>query len=901
MAIRIALPCALVALFCVSAVSVNAQEGVKEAIFEDCDAARKSFLTLSSQEQEQTFDFLSRIVALNTQTPASPDVFAVMPGQPAGPHLGPSLGRDAAPGHMWQATDAKRELRAKRCALEIFLAAGPAALPALPELIKIYSEQNLSDEVAVALEETAANVAEAAHRAGLLPTESDIDHIVPYLLSEHPLLAQNFLGEFPTIATPRVVKALASVPDESCAAMTTVLQQLDPDGSRGLRAFLEMARSEPNDNVLTLSKRILLPSSPDGLRPYVVDIARLAAEPPFTRATTPLLSRTCIALNDLAIEPSTAADIAQRIDIHTDDILSPSERECLIRALPVLAVRTALEVTSTEEAVVLRTLPLLKSAAPHLVGENRTTVFNRLRDLVLANTPVVSPQAVDAMAFFPDKRSEILTTLLSVLKTPPVKGDATSSLTSLFAAAMKTANIVGLGKEAPRFTPIIVSAVTTGFAFDEARSLAKGHPSLETDLLKILPRSSADTVSRALVVLGDRQSLTSRSIPPLVEVLRSGAHNTEVFTALSKVGTSASGPIRKVLSKGPSPKKITGLSLLVLFQTASKQETSELLSLLASAECSQLPTDPAILTLLENRKDVDRASLATLFGTVGACLPTLSDDLTPRLIEIIPALVPMSCGAATERLGSPQLSQTVATTLAEKFATSSACPAFLEKIVLQGSSQLRAVTLKYLTAAASVDEQVLGAVKDTLNATDSTSDLYFAYATVLAKHAPYSYEWKHLLRDAINSAGKNQPIDQALQVIRFLPPSIVLEEVTPALSSDSPERIVGGCHVGAALGAQAVPIVSKLWNLREKRHPSIRYATSLALLEINPLTPELQDALRQILVNRYFAWALQKPIRWQQTVALVELPKAEFGTLRTVHLERLLTNTATLTPPREVK
>lgn len=879
-------------LLCIWAAPVSAQQNVKEAIFENCDEARKSFLALSPLEQQQTFDFLTRIVALNTQTPASPEVFPIIPGQQPVSHLGPSLGREAPSGHMWQATDAKRELRAKRCALELFLAAGVEALTALPDLIKVYSSQNLSDEVAVALEETAANIAEVAHRAGRVPAESDIDAAAQLLVSDHPLLAQNYLAEFPIIATPRVVKALAAAPEGAYTAVVETLKALDSDGSRGLRAFLELARTLSSQEVGALSKRLPLPSSSEVLKPYAIDIVRLAADSKYTRAATSLLGRTCVALNDLSADPVAMAEIAQRLDIYTDASLSRPEQTCLIKAFPPLAARTALDITSTDEAIVLRTLPLLPSAAPHLVGENRTTVFNRLKDLVAANTPVVSPQAVEALVVFTDKRSDVLTTLFNALSLPAPKGAVAATATPLYAAAMRTAGTLGLGKDAARFTPILVSAVTSGFAFEEARQLAKSHPTLEVDLLKMFPKSSPDATSRALILLGDRPSLTTKATAALVEILRSGAHNPAAYTALTKVGPSASSAIRKALPKGPSPKRLTGLSLLVRFETASKQEASELVTLIASAECSHLPTDPTVIANLQNRKEITQAAAASMHTTAGRCLPTLTAEVATRLIENNPTLIPLSCSAATEKLEANNLPEALAATLTERFLTAGVCPQFISKAVRMGSTQTKATALKHLSAQSSADEVVLTSLQEAFREMDSTSDLYFDYATVLAKLAPHTYDWNDLIRDAIEAAGKNQPIDRALQVIRFLPPAVVLEEVTPALSSDSPERIVGGCHVGAALGAQAVPIVSKLWNLREKRPPSIRYATSLALLEINPLTPELQDALRQILVNRYFAWALGRPIRWQQTVALIELPKAEFGTLRTLHLERLITNSA---------
>jgi hypothetical protein len=85
-----------------------------------------------------------------------------------------------------------------------------------------------------------------------------------------------------------------------------------------------------------------------------------------------------------------------------------------------------------------------------------------------------------------------------------------------------------------------------------------------------------------------------------------------------------------------------------------------------------------------------------------------------------------------------------------------------------------------------------------------------------------------------------------------------------------------------------VPIVSKVWSLREHRAPAVRYSAILALLEINPLTPDLQEHLKRLLVNRYYPWALREPIPWRNTVAVVDLNAASFGTLRTVRLEELL-------------
>jgi hypothetical protein len=172
------------------------------------------------------------------------------------------------------------------------------------------------------------------------------------------------------------------------------------------------------------------------------------------------------------------------------------------------------------------------------------------------------------------------------------------------------------------------------------------------------------------------------------------------------------------------------------------------------------------------------------------------------------------------------------------------------------------------------------------NAKDD-KDLAFRSVLALARLGDSQFEWVRFVRDTIDSSESEPHYDVALETIRALPADLVLAEVGPALDSDNPQRVAGACRVGATLGPLAIPVVSKVWNLREKRSPTIRYAATLALLEINPLTPELHQGLKAILVNRYYAVALKRPIQWRQCLAVADLDKTSFGTLRSVHLERL--------------
>jgi hypothetical protein len=159
---------------------------------------------------------------------------------------------------------------------------------------------------------------------------------------------------------------------------------------------------------------------------------------------------------------------------------------------------------------------------------------------------------------------------------------------------------------------------------------------------------------------------------------------------------------------------------------------------------------------------------------------------------------------------------------------------------------------------------------------------------VLALHAYEEYDWTPFIKDALRVAGKGIIEPDVLEVIAIAPSQAVLAQVMPALESDTHEKLVGASLIGAALASKAVPIVSRLWHLRQNRTPLIRYTATLALLQINPLTPEVQEEVRHLLVNRYYQMAVQLPIKWPDTVAIVDMDRSAFGDLRKRHLERLI-------------
>jgi hypothetical protein len=215
----------------------------------------------------------------------------------------------------------------------------------------------------------------------------------------------------------------------------------------------------------------------------------------------------------------------------------------------------------------------------------------------------------------------------------------------------------------------------------------------------------------------------------------------------------------------------------------------------------------------------------------------------------------------------------------------------LEWSLLKGDISLRDHALRSFRSSDS--PRALSLIRTLASESPPESDAGTTSRIALARIGDTEYDWKDFIRSTIERAGNGEDVTNSMRVLVSLPAEMVLAEVGPALDSSSAGKVAGACQVGAALGQQAIPIVSKIWHLREKRTPSIRYAAVLALLQINPLTPDLQDHLRLILVNRYFDHALSRAIKWSQTVAVVDLQKEPFGTLRTVHLERLLAKSTT--------
>ena len=874
---------ACVVAFGLSIVPSSAQDAtLQSSLFEDCDKSIETFSTLSPEAKAGLVDYLTRVVGLTTQAPAAPEAFAVLPN---------GKGMEPNPPALWQTTDAKRELRGKRCALELLTLAGPLAFNAVPKLATLYSEQALSDEIAVGIEETAATIAEQSHKNGQAPSDETMDKLMPFLTSERPLVTQNFLQEYLSLSLPRVLTHLSTMPQAEGSKVIEFLRDVDPDGARSMRAFVELVPRLTTENANRLASYLPFPSK-EGAAPLVSDFARLAAEPTHGTNVTALLAKSCVLLGGVVIDPGLSSTLGRNPLLLRDSQLSDTEQRCLVSSVPSLANSLLPLLTSSQESDHRRALDLLTVAMPRIDSERRNLLFSKIKELANQPSSPVRREAIMALSAFTDRRAEVQTVLSGVIKSSLAEKRNTST-DEIVDAAFQSASLLSAPKDTSRYSALVMEALKKGITRPGVMALATKIDSIEPQVVSLLSPTTTESSLMILNGLKERKNLTQSSLTTIAETLRDPNLSLGAEALLISQGPSIVPLLRKTLLKSSTTQRLGILALLEGFGAASKAERVELLNALISGDsCQLLYGRPKTVQSLLVNGDVDKALYEQFTTKVARCLcgfkqedgATLTRTSASALFSL-PEHV-QSVLSNTKECGHLQ-PDLVAVTEMDSVPQATRAH-LLVKLLELGERKTVLDVLSSLSRAHPLAEQALPGVRGL--ATSIRNDPALAYAAVLtlARLGDTQFEWAPFIRDVIDMPESNPNFKTAIEIVKALPSEVVLAEVGPALDSDNPDRVAGACRVGATLGSLAIPIVSKVWNLRDKKSPTIKYAAILALLEINPLTPDLHEGLRAILVNRYYRAALARPIQWRQSVAVVDLDKSAFGTLRTVHLERLL-------------
>lgn len=878
----------------------TAQESVKRSIFQDCEQARTEFINLSVAQQASLFDFFTRVVALNTESPSAPEAYAVAPGGQLtsdSKAIAAPRGAEMIPGTLWQSMDAKRELRAKKCALELLELAGPLALTALPSLVSTYSEQALSDEVAVNVEEVSAAIAEAAHLQGRTLDTQQITQIVPHAFGQRPIVARNLIHEFKQEALPYLLSLIATRKEQLLPDMQRYLQSIDPDGGLALRATINLIPGLTTDQTQHLIGVIPIPTH-QAWPGLIQDLVRLSANPNSSKIFIPLLGQACLALDGMAVDQASQVLIAAIPHILETGVLSVESMQCLMQSSSSLGrkiVEGLCDSTAENRGLLLR---IYSGGMKRSQPEIRSEAYSCLRRMALDQSAPLWRESLLTLAAFADRRADTLAVVQQLSKTA-LKPGASRQSDDLRQALLELLQAIPLGKEYSRFSTFINQSLRSSSSLVSALSLARQALTVDPIVLALALTTPPNSQSiLALDALSTRRDIPQRSLPQLIELLKYAESSLAAERAILSLGKQTAPALRKSISRLPAgAPRLSAFGLLIALETATKAEAYNLAKGLNEHEdCSFIANRSELFCLSEKISDyvAEDPSLTEQLGRVAQrCLPALKKDALTKVIACAEDLIFKASDAVGSMcrlagIDGDDLRPLIELATQEIKSESQQSASLVAQMLLNCPPPIQKQILSGLTATSIVSK----AVRDALHSISLKEAAEGAPMTELLRALAYigdtHYPWREYVKNAINAASQGRLSKETAEVIAIIPVDEVLAEVMPALESEGSEQLIGAALVGAALGANAIPLVSRLWHLRTMRTPGVRYTSSLALLQINPLTPDLHDTVRRALVNRFFETALSMPIRWSNTVAVNDLASGTFGTLRREHLQLLL-------------
>jgi hypothetical protein len=902
MALRVAL---LILLSLSTFLQAAAQESVRRSIFEDCEEAKTEYSKLTVEQQTSLLDYLTRIISLNTESPSAPEAFAVQPGSQIAPDskaLPAAHTGDLLPGTLWQSADGKRELRAKRCALEILENAGAMAFSTLSSLVTTYSEQPLSDEIAVGLEEVAALIAELAHKGGISPKPEDIKLFASHALGPRPIVARNLINEFKGEALDLFISFIAENSRKLSDDDRAWLISLDPDGSRMIRAALTLVPSLTKDQAAELMKN-LPPSAHDTEALFIKEFIDLATNESSSTIFTPILGNACERLKGLTVDPELQTAIANIPGLLNPGTLTDSSLICLSQSSLPLARQVKQLLIGNDPIQRTRIIDLLAKGLRATSNELNNEFFTILRNLALETESAYWTSAIRALASFKERGDELATVALQLIKqAAKVKGSERA--THLSSSAFTLLDSAKLSNESiNRLMPAIASAVRSNNLNPTAIRIAKDAHTIDQTIVKLALTSPPTPSSlKALEIISARSDIPDKAVLPLVDLLRFPDSQLFAERALSSLGKAAVSALRRHLPRLSSGDQKNGaIGILLDLDVATNTEVRDLANSLSSrSDCSFIKQRAKLICALSRFELQDPEVKALISPMTDRCLPELDHMQLSRVTQCDPDVVFAAGESIGKAIAEGKMSNEQVmpiTNLAIKALRGDSLGSkggfnrsdqLTRQILLYGNQEAKESLLKALSEPQHLAAEVQDALRTLAGTPIQEFPISRAAVLALAASGDKVYPWRDFVKAAMALAKSGTLDSQVAEVISMIPESEVLAEVVPALEGDNSENIIAAALVGAALGPKAVPIVSRLWHLRDRRSPSVRYTASLALLQINPLTPDMHDTFKRVLVNRYFKTAQSMAIQWDSTVAVNDLDRGTFGTLRLDRLKQLL-------------
>ncbi len=875
---------------------VAAEQSFTKLVFDSCDEALLQYQKSSPNDQIKLAEQLRSILSLNIAPPSSAEAFASIH-----PLTDVTTDQQLRPvkterwvGIQWQNTDPSREFAAKKCALHILSESGEASLSALSDIIEIYSQGTLSNELAVEFEEATAHILDAASKSKRSPEPSALQAVIPFALSDNSRLARDFLKEFRSQSIPLIIKEGVAQTKGNTDTLRALLEDFGPGTPEPFEAFLDQIPFLAVDEVSALSLAVPLPN-PKTTTQYADTLLALISEHSLTAQLLHLVGRICVQRGGLALTARSEAALSDTDGIFAPNRLQPTQVRCLLRSSPVLTSKAIESLTRSQAAKSERYILNLLSHQDSFPNRNLSerayyTLQRRILRKETQNTISILSTLGSFVRFSTENANTALSLLESILDGKLYSHDPAPYRQ----AALKLLKTSGKGDSHPKYANIIGKLLRIQDLSDTELTLIGSLSSLPNRLWWMATSSIRTPLARnALKVISLREyphrGLAARFIPLL--------ENTDESTYASKVLLSygsSSIPLLK-MAVANSPQRIGWQLALTI--AALEPNPREEISALAKTTLEAFSCNHSI----DWAPVVRAATFSSVTSIRGAALEKISKCLLEYPAQIVVSYADDNIAvvekiskqliAATSTHNSPtaEWRTTLLQGLSISPETISTYDSLLASLLTIDPDHTVAMFPALLELQTTSTPLTVEALTQIVNS-DNLQHLIMRWHLVhlLAVNAKAQVPLSKILNMAIAELSSYRVSAELFGALRMLPNEATLRLVNDKLSTTDRATLVGASLAGAAYGSHALPILSRLWSLRHHQDPIVRDAAVLALLIINPLSPDLEKLLENILGNRSFDLAQKLPIHWSKTLAFNELSVKSFGSLRTSRIQYLL-------------
>lgn len=214
--------------------TVRADSAIKKALFDKCDDAMESSMTLQGEEQADFITYLGRVIALPWDYSSESPFLSGTPSTPA------TLNHS----EIWKTTSPERNLRAKQCALELVQKMQPETVRILPALVTLLNDQFIPLELRRHTQETLTSLAVAGGKLPQLHLElSFFKDLLKLSNKDAAFYAEFILIELRSYSIDALTKIYRKATASRRRTIGKLLKKIDPNGTLVQPALIALLRS----------------------------------------------------------------------------------------------------------------------------------------------------------------------------------------------------------------------------------------------------------------------------------------------------------------------------------------------------------------------------------------------------------------------------------------------------------------------------------------------------------------------------------------------------------------------------------------------------------------------------------------------------------------------------------